>query len=371
MSILWLTWKDYTHPAAGGAEVVLRELSQRLVADGHAVTFLTVRHPGSATREIRDGIEIIRIGTNRYLHPFQALAHYVRRMRNRYDAVIEVVNTAPYLATLFKGRAKAYVLCHQLAREIWFHELKRPFSNVGYHVLEPVALRLLSRVKGRLITISDSTLTDMEHFGFNRERAHIISEGIEIEPVADLRAVHKFEQPTMISLGALRAMKRTLDQVEAFELAKKRLPQLKLIVAGATDGDYGREVLGRIAASPYAKDITVEGKVSLQRKISLMRQSHVITMTSVKEGWGLVVTEAASQGTPAVVYNVDGLRDSVRDGRTGIVCGTNPVALAEGVAALLEDKHRYESVRTAAWEWSRELTFDNSYQDFKTVLELA
>ncbi len=50
MNILWLTWKDYTHPLAGGAEVVLRELSRRLVADGHKVTFLTARHAGSAQR---------------------------------------------------------------------------------------------------------------------------------------------------------------------------------------------------------------------------------------------------------------------------------------------------------------------------------
>lgn len=133
MKILWLTWKDYTHPQAGGAEVVLRELAQRQVADGHSVTFLTVQHAGSTIRETIDGIEIIRVGTNRYLHSFQALAHYVLKLRNKYDIIIEVVNTAPYFALLFGGRAKRYALYHQLARDVWFFEAKPPISHLGYY----------------------------------------------------------------------------------------------------------------------------------------------------------------------------------------------------------------------------------------------
>jgi glycosyltransferase involved in cell wall biosynthesis len=371
MNILWFTWKDYTHPQAGGAETVLRELSSRLVAEGHHVSFLTVRHPGSAAHEIMDGIEVIRIGTNRYLHPFQALAYYLKNMRNKYDAVIEVVNTAPYFGALFKGTAKGYVFCHQLAREIWFHELKKPFSSIGYHLLEPVALRLLSKAKATLITVSDSTRTDLEQFGFSGDKAYIISEGIEIEPLKKLRHHDKFAQPTLLSLGAMRAMKRTLDQVQAFEAAKQKVPELKMILAGDTTGEYGERILQYIAQSPFSKDISVEGRVSTARKIELMRRSHVFAVTSVKEGWGLVVTEAASQGTPAVVYDVDGLRDSVRDSTTGIVCKPTPDALAAGIVDLLHDNQRYEAIRRNAWEWSKEITFDQSYRDFKTALELA
>jgi glycosyltransferase involved in cell wall biosynthesis len=371
VKILWLTWKDYTHPQAGGAEIVLRELSRRLVADGHAVTFLTIRHPGSEAYEVLDGIEVIRIGTSRYIHPFQALAYYLRHLRNRYDTVIEVVNTAPYFGALFKGKSQAYVFYHQLAREVWFHELKKPFSSLGYYCIEPVATRLLSRAKAKLITVSDSTLRDLERFGFRKDRAHIISEGIEIKPVRNLQSIRKFPQPTVLSLGAMRAMKRTLDQVRAFEIAKDKLPQLKLIMAGDTSGPYGEQVLAYIAGSPHEKDITVAGKVSYGRKVELMQKCHLLTMTSVKEGWGLVVTEAASQGTPAAVYDIDGLRDSVRDAVTGMICAPAPDALAQGIVRMLSDTDRYAAMQRAAWEWSKELTFNNSYRDFKTALELA
>jgi glycosyltransferase involved in cell wall biosynthesis len=369
MNILWLTWKDYNHPLAGGAEVVLRELSKRLVADGHKVTYLTARYPGAAPHEVLDGIEVIRIGSNRYLHSLQAFLYYMRRLRGKYDVVVEVVNTAPYFGVFFKGRAKTFLFYHQLAREIWFHETKAPLAQLGYHALEPMATRVLAHSRTPLITISHSTLQDLGNFGFKPDAANIITQGIELEPLPTLNGVEKFAQPTVLSLGAMRAMKRTLDQVKAFEFAKAQLPELKMVLAGDTSGEYGQKVLDYIAASRYAADITVEGRVSRERKIELMQRAHIMCVTSVKEGWGLIVTEAASQGTPAVVYNVDGLRDSVRDMQTGLVVAPYALALAGGIIKLFHDQALYEKVRVSAWQWSKNLTFDQSYQDFKQLLE--
>src|SRR5258708_7570384 len=136
MNILWFTWKDRQHPGWGGAEVVLWELSRRLVADGHQVTLLTCGYPGAPAREFVDGITIIRVGNNRFIHPWQALAYYLRRLRNKYDVVIEVVNTAAYFGVFFGHRAKRFVFYHQLAREIWFHETPAPVSQFGYYLYE-------------------------------------------------------------------------------------------------------------------------------------------------------------------------------------------------------------------------------------------
>ena len=208
-------------------------------------------------------------------------------------------------------------------------------------------------------------------YGFDEKKMHIISEGIEFEPLENLDGIEKFEKPTLLGLGAMRAMKRTMDQISAFELAKKDIPDLQLKLAGSASDPYGARVLKRIGASPYMDDIEYCGRVTTEEKIRLMQKSHAVLLTSIREGWGLVVTEAASQGTPAVVYDVPGLRDSVRNNRTGVVTAPNPAALADGIRTLLEDGDRYETIRRAAWDWSKEITFDQSYSDFKKVLELA
>ena len=83
----------------------------------------------------------------------------------------------------------------------------------------------------------------------------------------------------------------------------------------------------------------------------------------VKEGWGLTITEAASQGTPAIVYDADGLRDSVRNDETGLITKPNAKALASAIVALISDKELLGRLRKAAWLWSKEMTFDESYKN--------
>lgn len=368
MKFIWLTWKDDSHPEAGGAEVVARELVRRLITEGHSVTMLTSAYAQALPQETKEGLEVIRVGSNRYTHPLQALMYYVRHMRNKYDVLIEEVNAAPYFSVLFERAAKKYLFYHQLEGPVWQYETKKPLSYIGQHILEPTASRILSLSKTPILTISDSTAQDLARYGFRPSRTHIISEGIEIEPLQSLDQVVKFDRPTLLSFGAMRAMKRTLDQIIAFEVLKAFIPDAQLKVAGKADGVYGRMVLARIEASVYRDDIEYLGRVSKEQKVYVMQRSHLIMQTAVHEGWGLTVTEAASQGTPAAVYNVNGLRDSVQDGVTGVVTRSFPSELAWRMVGLLKDETLYYKLRQAAWEWSKKITFDQSYQDFKQTI---
>ena len=96
-----------------------------------------------------------------------------------------------------------------------------------------------------------------------------------------------------------------------------------------------------------------------------MQKSHYILVTSVKEGWGLIVTEANSQGTPAVVYDVDGLRDSVRNLDTGLISREcTPLGMAEVLVKGFSDTEAYMQMREKAWLWSKQLTLENCYLEF-------
>ena len=50
-----------------------------------------------------------------------------------------------------------------------------------------------------------------------------------------------------------------------------------------------------------------------------MSRSHVIVVASIREGWGLIVTESNAVGTPALVYDSPGLVDAVKINITGLV----------------------------------------------------
>lgn len=360
MKLLWLNWKDRKNPLAGGAEVVNEELIKRLVADGHEVILLAAGFPGAPAEEVVDGYKVIRVG-NRWTVYYHAWRYYHASLKGWADLVIDEVNTIPFFAK-FYVREPNILFVHMLCREIWFYQLFFPLSWIGY-LAEPVYLWLLRDRK--VITVSDSTKRDLLRYGFTAANITIISEGIELEPVADLDQLQKYAKPTLLSLGAIRPMKRTLDQIKAFELAKVQLPDLQLKVAGDSTGRYGQTVLRAIAESPYTKDIEYLGRVTPAKKLELMQRSHLILVASIKEGWGLIVTEAASQGTPAVVYDVDGLRDSVRHNQTGLITTENtPLALAASAAELLQDEHKYSRMRLDAWRVSQGITFEQSYDNF-------
>lgn len=363
MKILWFTWKDIKNPYAGGAEVVGHEIGKRLVRDGHEVVFFARGFEGAPEEEIIDGYKVIRVGGYHTVY-WEAFKRYRKRRRGWADLVIEEVNTVPFFCNWYV-REKSILFFHQLCRKIWFYEMPGWVGVFGY-MAEPLYLFLLG-TRRKIITVSESTKRDLRRYGFPRRKIHVVSEGISLDPISDL-CEEKFPQPTVLALGSVRAMKRTDHIIKSFELAKKNIPDLNLIVAGCPVGYFGERVACLAQNSPYKKSIRFLGKVSRKEKRELMRKAHLICSSSVKEGWGLIVTEANSQGTPAVVYNVDGLRDSVKNHETGWVCDKNtPEGMSEKIFSALSDKEEYERRRRNAWEWSKNITFEKSYEDFKKI----
>jgi len=361
MNIVWLSWKDMQHPEAGGAERVTHEMLSRLAADGHTVSLLTSQPGNLPTRETYHGYHIVRAGGRLGVY-WQAFRTFRKHYRSTTDVVIEEINTLPFFSLLYTRGTRRFLFIHQLARQIWFYQLGFPFSVVGY-VAEPLYLWLLRGQQ--VITVSNSTKQDLVRYGYAPNRIDIISEGITLEPIKSLDALPKYNRPTLLSMGSIRPMKRTLDQIKAFELAAQHVPDLRLLIVGDSSTAYGQSVLRYIAESPQAHNITYFGRVDESTKRRIMQRSHLLLATSVREGWGLVVTESASQGTPTVAYNVHGLRDSVKHAKTGLLTAPNPQSLADSIVHTLETERRYAILRKHAYTWSKTITFEKAYCDFK------
>jgi glycosyltransferase involved in cell wall biosynthesis len=101
-------------------------------------------------------------------------------------------------------------------------------------------------------------------------------------------------------------------------------------------------------------------------------RSHALVLPSVREGWGLVVTEANSLGTPCVGYDVSGLRDSVKDGETGLLAEAGNVDdLADKIIMFLTDDTLRERLSRNALDYSRRFSWDESAKVFLEILRSA
>jgi glycosyltransferase involved in cell wall biosynthesis len=378
-TLYWQAYRYYESNLADWADIVIEEIN--------TIPFFTKLYINPSLRGAK------RRGNPESSASDTGLPRFFEARNDKDTGIQPVGQTESHSDCNSKEDTKHFLFIHQLAREIWFYQMFFPLNLIGY-LLEPLYLRFLNDSK--VITVSNSTKQDLIDNGFKKENIHIISEGICLTPVESLchselqrripshntqsgdflnnikKESCKYENPTILSFGSVRPMKRTLDIVEAFEIAKAEIPALRLKIAGDVSGDYGERLKKYISRSKYKEDIEILGRVDDNTKTELMKRSQVLAVTSVKEGWGIVVTEAASQGTPAVVYNVDGLRDSVRHDETGLICKFNqPDYLALNIINILSDEINYERLRQNAWEWSREINFDKSYEDFIRVMKIA
>lgn len=364
MQIVWLSWKDIHHPHAGGAEKVSFEIMKRLVRDGHEVILITSRYSRSKGFENIKGINIYRAG-NKFTVYIHAIITYCKHYKKPPDIVIDEMNTIPFAAVLY-SKTKTILLTYQLARQVWFYQISPPVSLIGY-LVEPIYVRLISYLYKYALTESNSTAKELGRYGFNQDRIGVFRIGIELTPLVRLK--NKQSTGNILFVGSFRPMKRALDAVKAFEVAHKLNPTYKLIMVGDNNTPYGRKVLDYIQHSSCRESISIMGKVTLEKKKEMMQKADVLVVTSIKEGWGLIVTEANSQGTPAIAYDVDGLRDSIQNGKTGILTPISPKKLGEAINTYFQSDNKDE-MRRNAWIWSKEFTFENSYRDFCLLINI-
>lgn len=313
MRILVCNWKDTAHPHAGGAEVYTHEVLRRWAAAGHEVTLFCAAVPGRPERELVDGVRVVRRGGR--LGVYRQARRFLREVGPAaFDVAIDEVNTRPFGLAGVRGAPPVVALVHQVAREIWFSELPLPLAALGRFVLEPAWLRAYRDVP--VLTVSPSSRDSLRAYGLRR--ISIVPEGVAVEPRGTPPA--KEPLPTLVFVGRLTESKRPKDALAAFRLIRAQIPSARLWVIGTGPLE---QRLRRL----HEPGVTFHGRISEEAKLDLVARAHALVVTSVREGWGLVVDEAAAMATPAVGYDVPGLADSIPTAG-GVLVPPSPSALA-------------------------------------------
>ena len=342
---MWFNWRDIKHPDAGGAEFLTHEIMKRFVQRGYEVTLFCPKVVGRPSEEEIDGVNVVRDG-GKYTVYGRGRA-YFKKQRDRYDVIIDEVNPRPFLNPKILDGKPALVLFHQMIREEWFYEMPFPFSYFCYFYENRW---LLPYRETSTLTVSPSSKKDLEEIGFKRVR--VIPMGISTKPLNEIG--QKEDNPTVAFIGRLKRHKLPDHAIKAFQIIKKDIPSAKMWIIG--DG-YMLNELEQLST----KDVKFFGHVGNKVKYDLLSRAHLVLVPSMREGWGLVVTESNAMGTPVVAYDVNGLRDSVLDGRNGILIKDNsPESLARYALSILTDKEMLHTLSVNALEYSRQFSWDKT-----------
>ena len=344
----------------GGGERWLRGVALRLAADGHEVSYLTLRQWDPGVHPDLPGVRVITAGPRmalyadgrrRILPPLAfgagALWHLLRHGR-RY----EVVHTGafPFFSLLAAAATRPLHRFALVAEwyEVWTLDywqgyVGRAGGRVGHAVQ-----RLCARVPQRAICFSRLHARRLRDEGVRGEI--VLLEGMYAPAEGSLPA----QSPSpatgeVVFAGRHIPEKRVPELVDALVDARNRLPQLCAVIFG--DGPQRPEVLRRIAAADAGEWLLAPGFVAASELDERLRGALCMVLPSSREGYGIIVVEAAAAGVPSVVVAGpdNAAVELIEEGVNGTVAPSASAAdLADAIVRVAAAGAALRA-KTAAW----------------------
>ncbi len=342
----------------GGAERWYRNLALRLAADGHDVTYLTLRQwdrrrgpdlPGVRVKVAGPRMALYSgPGQRRVLPPLVfgagVLWHLVRH-GSRYD----VVHTAsfPYFSLLAAatarplGRFRLVVDWHELwSRGYWREYLGRAGGDVGWLVQ-----KLCLKVHQRAFCFARMTAARLRDEGIRGEVTVLEGEyagaleGLPPQPA----------EPTIVFAGRHIPEKGAPAAVAAIATAARQLPGLRGTIFG--DGPERTAVLEAIGRLGLAEAVQAPGFVDREELEASLARALCLLHPSQREGYGLVVVEAAALGVPTVLVDHpdNAAVELLEEGVNGTIAPTD--SPDDLTAAILRVHHAGPALRISTSQW--------------------
>ena len=344
----------YTWDVPGGVQAHVRDLAENLLALGHEVSVLTpvdepdapdlppwvvpagravpIPYNGSVARLCFGPLSLAR--TRRWLRA------------GRFDVLHIHEPTVPSVSMLAMWTARGSIVAT-------FHTAtsrSRALQVFGT-VLQPG----MEKLTGRIAVSPAARRVIMEHLGGD---AVLIPNGVQVSAFAGARPLPaRPAQPTVVFLGRVDEPRKGLAVLlEALPELARRVPDVRLLVAGPGDGE------AMSAALPPELRARVEllGLVPESEKASVYASGDVYCAPNTHgESFGIVLLEAMATGTPVVASDLEAFRRVLEDGRAGVLFPVrDAAALAAELAALLQDPERRAalveqgSAVAARYDWS-------------------
>ncbi len=347
----------------GGGERWLRALAEHLVTQGHTVTYVTRCQWDEGEAPTIDGVEVVAVSRREELYDadgrrtfgepirFGVGVHrYLRRNADRFD-VVHVYATPMFAAigaSMALRRSDTPMVVDWV--EVWTRAYWTAYSGRLTGSIGWLLQRLVVSLSKNAIVASDlhaSRLAGEGHKG-RVERIGGLFAGV----VAD--HVHPpATPPTILFAGRHIPEKRVLSIIPALRMARRRIPQLHAVILG--DGPDRDALVAQITNANLDSVVSAPGFVDADAAHRALGEALCLVHPSSREGYGIVVVEAAAQGTPIVVVAGDdnAATELIEEGVNGYVSPTcDPSDLAAAIVRVSEGGPDLRS-RTLTWAQRR------------------
>ena len=337
---------DHIYPqTVGGAERWMRDLGLRLARAGNSVTHVTMRHwaPGDPPEAGEVAVVGVTAPGRVYsderrtlLPPLRfglGVARHLWRHGDEYDIVH--VASFPYFpllaASALRRRAGYRVVVNWI--EVWTKEYWRHYAGFVVGTVGWLVQRACVRLPHDAYCISRMHADRLVAEGYEREP--VVLPGLyagpaEMAPATDV-------DPLLVVYPGRHVREKRIDLlVQAFALARKQVPRLRLELLG--DGPERERIAALVASLELDGAVRIAGKRPEEEVDATIAGAACIATASEREGYGLVVVEAAAHGTPSVIVagSENAAVELVEDGVNGAIAAeASPQSLADAVVRVV------------------------------------
>jgi len=352
---------DHLFPQTiGGTERWMRDLGLKLAALGHDVTYLTMLHWGQ-TPPTLEGVQVIGLTRPGNVYAAErrafgpplrfglAVGRHLWRRSREYD----VVHTAafpyfPLLAAATLRRRGGYRIVVDW-HEVWTWSYWRHYAGSLRGTIGWLVQRRCVHVPQRAFCVS-------------RLHAHrLVAEGYKGEPTIlpgeyagpiEFSPADEVDPSLVVYAGRHVREKRLQELVRAFARARERRPDLRLEIYG--DGPERSAVTGLVRELALEQSVRIAGRRPEDEVAAAFARAGCLATASEREGYGLIVVEAAARGTPSVVVAgpENAATELVADGVNGAIApSAEPLELAATILRVLDGA---QALRASTARWFEE-----------------
>ncbi|MFA5856716.1 MAG: glycosyltransferase family 4 protein [Candidatus Pacearchaeota archaeon] len=359
MKILLFEWRDIKNPLSGGSEIYFHELAKTWIKKGHSVTIICSGWKDCKKEEEVDKIKIIRVGRPLSLYIKAPLAYF--KLKEKPDIIIDVENGIPFFTPLF-SRTKKILHIHHVHKDVWFKEMKFPFSFIGW-MIETKLMPLVYR-KNKVITLSNSSAEEINK-GKIGKVVGIVNPGIEFYKYKKYK---KNKTPAILFLNRIKkykGLKILLDAIK--DLDNRGIKEIEVWVAGSGDE---LENMKEYAKNLGLKNVIFYGRVDEEKKKELMQKAWIFVNPSFIEGWGIVNIEANYFHTPVIGSDVGGIKDSIIDGKTGFLFKYGESKnLSKKIEKIIKDNNLRKKLEKESYNWAKQFDWETKGEEYLKILD--
>lgn len=352
---------EYYIPHIGGAEVLFKNLCERLATKGHDVMVVTLRLPGSRAFEVINGVKVHRVKVPhqgaRYWFTFLAIPK-VFRLAQKADLIHTTTYNGAFPAWLSSRlrNKRCIITVHEIFASRWKDMMGMGWFTAKLHqFLERLVIALPFN---KYIAISRYTADCLGAAGVDPRKIAVIYNGIDYDLFNPKKVDGKIVKHQLnlgnefiyMCYGRPGISKGVEYLIEAVPLISQRIPESRLVILLGRDPSDRYQHIKRMI-----KNLGIEDKIILLAPVprselpSYIAASDCVVVPSLSEGFGFSAAEACAMGKPVVASNVASLPEVV-SGKYVLIKPENPRAIAKGVEDIYNHRFKESSKKTFSWD---------------------